>query len=410
MSSSPMRPSLWGQLLARLQGEVPADTLEAYRRAGGGVYAALDEVEQRRLAAKIEGLDQWSLPLATQTGMLCSWNAFLLQTLGDQFLDADYRANPASVGFVPPVTAEQVLAFYSQVEGWLTRANQAGSNPAYLLDVTVPAELPPWSSVEPCPPAHLEATLEAARAAQVHTDAAMPTFQEKGLPAERLADLQRLRQILADAHSKHDYADRLWAAKPPQTLHEQIEQHARAAVELYYLAGQIMAMPSLAREARVSQASTHAGTAPKPLALPGHPGFDQWALTDPRTRADWKRDPAARRAIQALWANDPDPRRTVALQNEVNAALTRGDVEYATTSSGQPLGHYYCCPWAAVYVAKRSLTIGGQRLRALQQFTLDVSAEAVPSGGDFERSVLLGVFNPTDRVDYCEPGAEDHAD
>jgi hypothetical protein len=73
MSSSPMRPSLWGQLLARLQGEVPADTLEAYRRA-------------------------------------CSWNAFLLQTLGDQFLDADYRANPASVGFVPPVTAEQVLA------------------------------------------------------------------------------------------------------------------------------------------------------------------------------------------------------------------------------------------------------------------------------------------------------------
>lgn len=37
------RPGLWGRLLARLHGEVPADVLEAYRRAGAEVYALLED-------------------------------------------------------------------------------------------------------------------------------------------------------------------------------------------------------------------------------------------------------------------------------------------------------------------------------------------------------------------------------
>ena len=50
-----------------------------------------------------------------QAEFACTWNAFVLQTLGNAFLDADYRDNPATVGFVPPITADQVLRFYSPV-------------------------------------------------------------------------------------------------------------------------------------------------------------------------------------------------------------------------------------------------------------------------------------------------------
>lgn len=404
------RPSLWGQLVARLEGEMPAETLEAYRRAGRAVYDLLDRVEEERLTCKIEGRDPWSVAAAAQAELLCAWNAFVLQTLGDQFLEADYRLNPTTVGFVPPVTAEQVLAFYTQVEPWLSRAHQARSNPAYRLDVAVPADLPPWTEVDPCPNAHLEGTLAAARSIRSHAEAALAVFQEQALPPERKPSVQRLQQLVAEAGSKAGYAEQLWAGSPPQSLHEQIERYAHEAVERYFHLGQLLAMPSLVdsfdqRGAVQARPTASAGAR---LPGPGEPGFDPWRLTDPASRAAWQRDPAARRAIQSLWAADPDPRRTLAIQVEIEAALARGDIAYATKPSGERLGFYYCCPWAPVYVAKRSVTIGGRRLRTLQQFTYDVSAEDMPRGGAFEREILPGAFGSTDEVDYCDPRAGGH--
>jgi hypothetical protein len=150
------KSGLLGKLMAFMRGEVSAATLESYRRAGTTVHDMLHEAEAQRLNLKIQGLNPWTAPVATQAYLLCLWNAFTLQTLGDQFLDADYRANPGTVGYLPPKTAEQVFAFYDQVEGWVSRASQAQSNPLYRLDVDVPAELPAWSEVEPCPQSHLD--------------------------------------------------------------------------------------------------------------------------------------------------------------------------------------------------------------------------------------------------------------
>jgi hypothetical protein len=62
--------------------------------------------------------------------------------------------------------------FYGQVEGWLSRANEAVSNPAYWLDVQVPAELPEWVEAEPCPREHLQAMLAACRRLRRHADVA----------------------------------------------------------------------------------------------------------------------------------------------------------------------------------------------------------------------------------------------
>ena len=59
---------------------------------------------------------------------------------------------------------------------------------------------------------------------------------------------------------------------------------------------------------------------------------------------------------------------------------------------------------------KRPVTIGGKRLRSLQQFTYDVSAEEMLSGGAFKREILIGVFQSTDKVDYCDPQSGGHDD
>ena len=98
------------------------------------------------------------------------------------------------------------------------------------------------------------------------------------------------------------------------------------------------------------------------------------------------------------------------MQAEIEAALSRGDIAYSKDRSGQRIGHYYCCPWAPVYVARRSLTIGDTALRPLQEFTLDVSAEEIPSGGSFRREILTGIFQKTDKVDYCNPRDGGHDD
>lgn len=47
-------------------------------------------------------------------------------------------------------------------------------------------------------------------------------------------------------------------------------------------------------------------------------------------------------------AYDPDPAATLTIQAEIDAALAAGDI-VSTTNNGRTLGHYYCCPWGALY-------------------------------------------------------------
>ena len=86
-------PGLGGRVVSLAQGQVSANMLEAYRRASLAVFDLLDSTQQRRLTAKAEGLTPWTLPPATQTEALCAWNAFVLQTLDNAFLDADYHGD-----------------------------------------------------------------------------------------------------------------------------------------------------------------------------------------------------------------------------------------------------------------------------------------------------------------------------
>ena len=55
----------------------------------------------------------------------------------------------------------------------------------------------------------------------------------------------------------------------------------------------------------------------------------------------------------------------------------------------------------------RPVTIAGQQLRALKEFTFDVSAEEMGEGGEFTRRLLLGPFHPTTKIDYCDPSDDD---
>jgi hypothetical protein len=256
-------PPLWGRMFAWVQGEIPTTTLEAYRRASGPVFELMDRVEARRQACLIDGLTPWTIPSATRAELLCAWTAFVLQTLGNDLLDADYSDYPPTAGYVPPVTAQQVMAFFGEVEGWVDRAHQAYANPDYLLDVEVPAALPPWCD-DDAPPSHLRGLLEAMRAVGDHVAAAIASLPETVEDPDQRAQLNRIRQLHASAQGKARYATDLHGNDPPPDVQDRAEPYARQAIEMFYELGQLVADPTLA--ARNQPPSRRAIAPGKPAA------------------------------------------------------------------------------------------------------------------------------------------------
>lgn len=381
-------PPLWGRVFAWVQGEVSTETLEAYRRASGPVFELMDRVEGHRQACVIDGLTPWTLPPATRAELLCAWNAFVLQTLGNDILDADFADQPPTAGYVPPVTARQVMAFFTEVEGWVDRARQAQANPDYALDVPVPARLPAWCEADPCPPSHLRGLLQAMRAVGEHAAAAMATLPETAADPEQRRQLNRIRQLYASAQGKARYAADLHGHDPSPDVQERAEPYARQAVEMFYELGQLVADPTLvgataapappaiappAREAAPGKAPAKFAPRAKPTPLlPGDPAFDPWCLTDPEERRRREADPVASSALRQLWKADPDPARTLAIHAGIQEAVAAGQVGYA--EEGPRPGHAHRCPWGPLYVARTILVLGGVPLLAGQAFVYEVRA------------------------------------
>jgi hypothetical protein len=385
-------------MYARLQGEIPATTLEAYRRASMPVFEVMDLVEARRLECATEGLDPWTVPPAVRAEFLCGWNAFVLQTLGNDLLDADYDASPATVGYVPPAIAQQVLAFYDQVEEWLDRARQAHASPDYRLDVQVPAELPAWTDL-PRPPAHVAGLLRAMRSVSDHAAAAMAFVPEQAPEgAERQAQVNRIRQIYASAESKARYALDLHGTGATAEINERLEPYARDAIELFYELGQLVADPALAVPAAPPPGLAEPAAMLPPreaVRLPGEPGFDTWCLTDPQVAAQMQSEARAQQALRRMWKRDPDPARTLAVQAEIREAFNAGHITYAFNGT-ERVGYFHCCPWSSIYVANRVVTIADTQLKPMQRFVFDVGTHS----GAFRRRILIGTFQRTGEVKY----------
>jgi len=66
MTESLEAPRLWTRLAARLHGEVPADQLEAFRRAGGPVYETYLSAENALTGLAGTGTHPWAADAGTK--------------------------------------------------------------------------------------------------------------------------------------------------------------------------------------------------------------------------------------------------------------------------------------------------------------------------------------------------------
>lgn len=400
--SDPLKPTLMTKMRASLSGERDAALLEALRAAGRVAYDELMAAEKVRAELTAAGSSLWDAPAAVSSQLLAAWNAFVLQTLGETFLDADYTANPGTIGFVPPITYDQASRWLAAVESWVSRARQARVNPDYdiSLELALPAGLPPWAEVEPCPPEHLSALIAAIPPVREHVDVALFALEQGGIPDARRKAVNRLKQLAAEAAAATDYAMGLRTQRHNTALHELIENNLKQALELWFHAGQLAAMPRLLDNYRALRPAAR----PDIATLPGGARFDPWCLTDPATLRRWQHDRRATQAIQELWEWDPDPAATLALKAEVDAAFTAGDIVFLNARKNGTC--YYECPWAPLYEVRRPVTIAGRSLRVLDQFTLEIAADDMPRGLPFRRGLILGPFRMTNEVEYCDPDGQ----
>jgi len=391
----PLNPGIATRVRARLRGERTAQALEGLRAASAGVYLELGQAEQVRAQLPVDGHHLWDCPSGVTGHLVASWNAFVLQTLAASMLDADYLTDRGTVGFVPPATFEQVWTWFSAAEGWLNLAQQARANPDYSLSAAVhlPAALPAWAT-SPCPPAHLRAVLIAVPTIREHAELGMYDLAEQARDDRQRHAVNSLRQLDAEAGAAVEYARALTDTRAGAQLHELVEAHLTRAVGVWFHLGQLAGMPSM-----ISGYRPRTGPARlDPDTLPGGGRFDPWCLTDPDTRERWQADPEARRAVDTMWARDPDPARTMTIHAEIQAALAAGAI---APVSGRGKGtYYYGCPWPTIYRVRSRVKINGRRLAVAQQFTFEVSADEVDSGGEFVRRILIGPFDATDEVDY----------
>ncbi|MEV5571861.1 hypothetical protein AB0L06_17580 [Spirillospora sp. NPDC052269] len=338
--------------------------------------------------------------------LLCSWNAFVLQSIGENLLDADYAADPRTAGYVPPVTHTQVTACFDQVEPWTSRARQAAGNPGFDVVgvVRLPAALPDWAEAEPRPLPHLRGMLEAVRIIRMHAEVALGALEASVQDTEEhRSDLRRLHQLAAEGATAADYADGLLNAAHEPRLHEAVEQRLRCALDCFHRLGQLTAMPTLIARHGTVKADARGNRLPiRELPTPDSSAFDPWCLTAPQARPRWRKNPQAQRSIEELWEFDPAPVTTLRIQDEIDAARRGGAIDYARDKTGGLLGSYFACPWGAVYTVRRPVTINGRRLRLGQQFTYAVNADKIREGGEFTRRLIVGRFSHTDEVQYSE--------
>jgi hypothetical protein len=356
--------TLLGRLGAIARGDVSTADLAAFGSGTADAYGLIDQLPAEGLAR------------------LSAWCAFVLQTYADNLLSSG-----ASPGYAAPETYDQARVLYELVGAWLVRARAAAASEAYRPDVVVPQPLPhsPAEIDNGEQVAAMRKTLEAVQTRAGADLAARPAGPLK----TRLEAVFESLQTTLDASSVLAHGRPVepgLAASLAQTLHETLDRA--------YQLGQLLSVPSLLDEPLTPPDAAPEGSTSVQFFLPGDARFDPWCLTDPACRRRLAGSATAAADLDALWAGDPEPARTLAVQAQIVAAVDRGDAAYVPDGAAGTLETLAeACPWPRVLYANADLVVCDTRVGRGERFVLTVGGH----GTSFERSIAKLPVPPDDR-------------
>ncbi|MFB9836015.1 hypothetical protein [Actinoallomurus acaciae] len=368
-----------------LAGKLPLRVFEPYRSAGPLVRRELDDAERRRRELLRGRTAPRRFPPAVAGRLLSAWNAYVLQVVGEHLLDA---VRVRSFSTVRAEAAARILAFLGTAGRWMSQAGRVATDASYRVEeqVHLPAEPPSWlnQTYGPYPlPTAMAAALRA-----IHTRGGSVLADHARAPVRNEEDLFWLQWLLDNAAAAIEYTEQPDLDEPIWSRLTAF--YLRYALRLLFLFGQVAAMPALLDDRDPTTIVSLVAHGPSTINI--------WSLTDPGGRGMWRSLPAARTAVEKMWATDPQPMVTVRVQAQIDAALRSGAIVFATDRTGERLGCLYRCPWPAVYEVRRPVTIGGTHLLSMEHFAFDALGETYGSGRAGPRGIVVSDFVPADPV------------
>jgi hypothetical protein len=249
-------------LRSSLHGEVSIADLEARRRAGRAAYGLIEEADS------LQGDDR-----SAQLFRLCAWNAFALQAIADNLIEADAASDPGTAGYVPRSTLLYVGACLDEVPNWIKQARVVQNDPAARPAGGLPARLPSWRHDEPTRPSELHGLRAAYEVLQARTEGRV-----LALPPEQTRASAELRRVCSEMKSAAEYAAAIGTRHVGAVDRGEARWRFVEALQHAFLLGQLLALPTLCEAARVRQDhDEHLPLAEHPSWLQIGPG---WPVVD----------------------------------------------------------------------------------------------------------------------------------
>lgn len=243
-----LRPGLTTRWWAGRRKEVSSLQLEAYRRAGSAVFDLHLAAEHRRQELVAAGRHPFDADPASASLFLCAWNARVHQTLACELLDADYREDPRTRGFVPPVTYRHALALFGPVQAWLSAGRRAEVSSDFWVghEVALPVGLPDLHQPRFGPRKASRGLLTAGDVLHGLLEESLGAVSSAGEPpAKWRPALGRITELAAQAQTALRYAQGLWHPHSSSELDSVIHGHVLPAIVLEHHLGQFLALPEL---------------------------------------------------------------------------------------------------------------------------------------------------------------------
>lgn len=222
-------------LRSSLHGEVSTADLDARLRAGRAAYGLVEEADS------LQGDDR-----GAQLFRLCAWNAFALQSIADNLIEADAASDPGTAGYVPRSTLLYAAACLDEVPTWIMQARIFQNDSSARAAGDLPARLPRWRHDEPTRPSELHGLRAAYEVLQARTEGRV-----LGLPPEQTRASVELRRVCAEMKSAAEYAAAIGARPVGAVDRGEARWRFVDALQRAFLLGQLLALPTLCEATRI---------------------------------------------------------------------------------------------------------------------------------------------------------------
>ncbi|HET9111354.1 MAG TPA: hypothetical protein VFN78_11055 [Ktedonobacterales bacterium] len=242
-----------------VRGEVSDANVRGYLRAATQITDVWDQIDTQIAADIAQGVAPWDAYTRRGYALAFIRAARAYQIFVQELLAADAAADPASAGFLPRVTYDQANALAHHIQPNLQRAVAALTDASYQPDKALPLTLGPRIESEaPCPVAHLEGVIAAAREVREWAAGLIAEYADamrqaassgQAASASVTEHITRLNSLLAQADSQlrfgEDLVGEVTQGGATAELHEQAEDNLWGALRGFFKLNQAVALPAL---------------------------------------------------------------------------------------------------------------------------------------------------------------------